>query len=320
MKDLNMLEENEDLEVQEKKPGKSWLFRIGLMLFILASGVLLLNFFLNRVIGADFLCIRPQNCFFECGCLHKELIIGSLGISGLLGLGLISIHYLKEFGKKKKLLGQIVVVLFILILIGSGLKWIDFSNMLAPINKNLAISTKNELFCSLPGITGYEEESCYLEVAKLRRDSRPCDKIDPTSQDSGECYTDIARVTKSETVCEKISDTAPQEHFRLRCYSELAQIKKDEKLCEKIAATGYREICYSEVAKVKGAPLCQRINGDEQRNFCISTAKQSRLMDISSCGLNDGCLFLVALVQSDPSACKGIDDSFDQAVCFEALK
>ncbi|OGY26124.1 MAG: hypothetical protein A2Z24_01890 [Candidatus Woykebacteria bacterium RBG_16_44_10] len=329
MKDQGPSEKNKNLEVQEKKPAKSWLFRIGLVLFVLAFG-LILFLALAQIIPTYFFHSEPPDFLRErCGDLTGIYFcepaptyrtIPALGILAFIGLGLVLINYFGEFRNRKKkiLLVQLAIVLSMLVLILGGLKWLDFFNMLQPINQKVATSTKNELFCSLPGIENYKEQSCILEVARLRRDPRPCTKIGSSWRNI--CYTDIARVTRDVTVCDKLKFPATNysdENLLESCYERVAQLKKDAGLCERF--TGHlADGCYLQVAEVKGAALCERITDWRTRRNCNESAEGAK-SDFYF-GATDQGFLIEALARNDLTICGKIKDSFERSVCLEALK
>lgn len=327
-----MTEEGQDLETQKNKPGKSWLFRIGLVLIILAVGL---------TFGA---LVFFSSCEHSCGLIFLPIIYIFFPL-GLLGLVLTIISYFLKILKRKtgaSLFIKIVLVFIIVIISWYGLEIAGGTGPFEAVYNKIGAITKNDFICKLP-ISGSNERSCYLEVARYKKDPLICDKIliNPSfGKYFGYCYQDVALATKNEAICDSPKLDGWQKTY---CYSKVAKIKKDETLCDKLTDSDYIEKCYAEVAIVKDTNLCEKIAGNsvntmtgyKLKDLCISYGKYAKSGDLGFCeprsyipifdtgfypARRDECVFNAALARNDSTICTEIGDSFKRSVCNNVLR
>jgi hypothetical protein len=103
-----MPEENKNLETQEKKPAKSWLFRIGLGLIVLGGGLIGLGMWaLSQPCEGD-LCYL-SGFFF--------VLLGPLVFLFSLGIVLILVHYFLRLRKREGKIALLVKIIIIFLLL-----------------------------------------------------------------------------------------------------------------------------------------------------------------------------------------------------------
>lgn len=133
--------------------------------------------------------------------------------------------------------------------------------------------------------TQYEKDSCYTNIAKLRKDVAFCEK---TIDNKRGCQNVVARETNNENAC-----LFPD------CLTAVAIAKKNSQLCEKIPSLQLQE------EERKSLDLA-----DEKQNCYVIYAEN--LNDIEICdklkdeGVRNGCFSTIARNTNDIKICKKI--------------
>ena len=283
-----MPEENKNLEVTEKKkPGRSWLFWIGIFLIVLAIG------------WGWFLLSRPCQ---ECYIIFFILLFTSVPLV-LFGVFLILLQGFLKIRKSKGKLAlpvKIIIILLLFLLFWIALKITPLSIVWENSVRKLAVFVRNEFICEIIPNTklGKDNSQCYQAVAEKKEDADICDRIE-NKYGKKECYEVLVEIAKDESVCEKFIDLGygDSELYRNNCYYDRAKAKKDITLCKKITDTNrhysceaivledgslcerfsdtwWREHCYHDVAEAKKDPsICEKITGLQLRSWCKEHAK-----------------------------------------------
>ena len=229
---------------------------------------------------------------------------------------------------------------------------------IAPLQKNcvvaVALAAKNESFCDVltskkmaypPFRIGYKN-SCYIEVAKLKKDFSICEKLDPGSlPDFNMCYQEVLVV--SENICQDSSS-------RDECIKNIAIERKNIHFCKGVWNPKIRTECEREVQIITGelAPckglelekkkecikniavekdavnLCSLISHEYWDHYAEECYKEiifsGRRNSLEECEKFSGlekrvCKFEVAVNKDDISICKGAGSYSTTEWCYTGI-
>ncbi len=111
--------------------------------------------------------------------------------------------------------------------------------------KTLAITEKNESFCELMKSTGIN--NCFIEVAKLKKDSKICENPKLESSYRNNCYQSVFIV--SESVCKDFeNERFAFSNEREECLKNIAVERRDISMC-KFLEWDTKRACEQEIQK-----------------------------------------------------------------------
>jgi hypothetical protein len=130
---------------------------------------------------------------------------------------------------------------------------------------------KDKSFCGNISTLGYKNV-CY---ARITGDESFCEKAEPLVTPTGtfllkdSCYSEMAELKKDVSLCEKVDD------FKDSCYNSVASATGDFSICEKISSSSYlKDYCFSRIAvSKKDSLICANIQDVNARQDCEAETK-----------------------------------------------
>ncbi|MBR9700048.1 hypothetical protein GOV09_06325 [Candidatus Woesearchaeota archaeon] len=206
--------------------------------------------------------------------------------------------------------------------VAAGLKDLKICDNLVEQDKNaqeckqgVAVAKEDIKLCK--ELEGSRVRNCITDIAVNQKKMHTCHELE-TDSDKYSCYHDVGIAKESVDICEQIHPSAS--HSRNDCFNQIAVKKNDETICNSIGQESLADRCRTSIAlKKNDETICE---GNSFKNFCWMqmAAKQQ---DFSLClrmkddyDGQDNCLGQVAVLKSEVSICKKIDEPEREYDCI----